>query len=91
MRHVLDDLVMTLNAVKSARASYVQFVNQKFAEACKIEKPQTLEQKQAIYKRVTSSFEAFHEYQKLVTLYGCLGAQSDEYLTALNFLTEKAA
>lgn len=80
---VIADLRLTLEAVKSARLAYVTFINERFAEACKIEKPSTAEQFQALYKRVSSSSAAFEEYQKLVNLYGCIGAQADSYLTAL--------
>ena len=89
MKHLIDDLTLSLQAVSQARQAYVDFIEMKFAEAVKRENPQTPEQFTTLYKRIQTSFEAFEQYQKLMNLYGCIGAQSNEYLKALQNLEIK--
>ncbi len=82
----LSELKLMLDAVSKARSEFNAYLELKFKEAVIAEQPSTPEAFNQLYKRVSSSAEAFEQYQRLINLYGCIGAQSDEYLTALENL-----
>ena len=87
---MISDLKMMLQAVQQMRTNWLSFVAIKFQEACNTQKPATPEAERALYNKILTSSDVNQEYQKLVTLYGCIGSQSEQYINALNSL-EKAA
>lgn len=80
----ISELKLVLEAVSSARKAYEQAVSDKFDELILAHKPTTDEQMRKLYKMALTSNEAQAEYQKLINVYGIVGAQSTEFVAALS-------
>ncbi len=76
----LNDLKLTLTAISTQRAAFELLLDIKLAEAIQLYPDQDVK---VLHKRILTSSDVQAEYQKLVTLYGCIGSQSGEYSNAL--------
>lgn len=79
----IQDLRLMLGAIEHARGIWRETYNQQLGEALAINDPQTEEEYQKLVKQVLTSSPVRAEYEKLIALYGCVGAQSTEYIKAL--------
>jgi hypothetical protein len=91
MNSTLNDLQMILSAIELQRRTWQLLIATKYDEAITMRAPANEIDAAVTYSKVLTSSEVTAEHTKLINLYGCLGSQTSQYLTAIQNLNEKVA
>jgi hypothetical protein len=79
----ISELKILLDAISTTRAAYETFVSNKYDELILTYKPKTDEDMRRLWKMALTAPETQIEFQKLLTVYGIVGAQSSTFSSAL--------
>jgi hypothetical protein len=78
---VISDLKLTLQAIEASRLAYEQLLAARLIEARSAHP--NLSPKE-LYSKVSMSSELRDAFQNLMSLYGCIGSSSSEYVKVLS-------